>query len=55
MWQVKKIKGNYLIMNTNDVICSNNNFDSDAIEEIFKYNSLIDDLKLIQLASELEN
>lgn len=52
MWQVKKIKGNYLIMNTNDVICSNNNFDSDVIEEIFKYNSLIDDLKLIQLASE---
>lgn len=51
MWQVKKIKGNYLIMNTNDVICSNNNFDSDAIEEIFKYNNLIDDLKLIQLAS----
>ena len=55
MWQVKKIKGNYLIMNTNDVICSKNIFDNAAIEEIFKYNSMIDDLKLIQLATEARN
>ena len=55
MWQVKEIKGNYLFMNTNDIICSNNNFDSAVIEEIFKYNSLIDDLKLIQLAAEARN
>lgn len=49
----KNIKSKHMIMNSGDIIVAPKDliFDEDAINKIFEYNDLIDDIKLLTIAN----